>query len=507
MNDNILEVENQGRTSGRKARVWALGAATLVIGITALSPALRADETAPSKRAVRLSSVDGSVQISHGNQVLADTSVANTPLFEGSTVATAEDGRAEIQFEDGSVARLSPNSSLTLAKLSGVGASGEAEIDLDSGLGYFELQNAGLAGTITVKFGDSVVTGSGFTVIRINLDNPPGELAVFSGNAHLDRGSAVAVDLHGGETLALSANDASRYTLNETIEPDSWDSWNSDRDQVLSSESAAATGASSDSGQPGNPAWSDLDANGNWYNVPGQGNVWSPYDASNPGWDPYGSGNWMNSPGYGYTWVSAYSWGYLPYQCGMWNWYDSFGWGWAPGLGGCSPWWFGGAGYYGPNIGNGYGGYRPPLRPRPIRQPLRGGHLIAVDRHLPAPNVKLPARDKTSVVQIAGYTVQPMHTLSARPQYDHSASGFVNRTVVSNAGGSATGQGRAAGPTFATPGHPGTTGPARINAGGSAPHGASAAGGHNAPAAAPASHASSGGGFSAGGGGGGGGHH
>ena len=80
-----------------------------------------------------------------------------------------------------------------------------------------------------------------------------------------------------------------------------------------------------------NPAWNDLDANGSWYNVPGQGNVWSPYDASDPSWDPYGNGYWMFTPGYGYIWASAYSWGYMPYQCGLWNWYDGFGWGWAPG--------------------------------------------------------------------------------------------------------------------------------------------------------------------------------
>jgi len=41
------------------------------------------------------------------------------------------------------------------------------------------------------------VTASGFTVMRINLDNPPGDLAVFSGNAHLERGSALTLDLHG----------------------------------------------------------------------------------------------------------------------------------------------------------------------------------------------------------------------------------------------------------------------------------------------------------------------
>ena len=184
----------------------------------------------------------------------------------------------------------------------------------------------------------------------------------------------------------------------------------------------------------------------------------------------------------------------------MWNWYDSFGWGWAPGIGGCSPWWFGGLGYYGPNIGQGYGGYRPPLRPHPPRSPLRGTGLIAVNRRVvPGPG-SLPQRDKTSVVQIAGYTLQPMRSLSPRPAYDHSASGFVNGTVVTRVGGAPlTGQGRAAGPTFGAsrPGNAAAPGTRSYAAPGSAPSAS-----HSAPAA---SHASSGGGFSAGGGGGGGG--
>jgi len=515
---------NRSEVFGSRLSAWLLALAALAVGAQTLAPALRADDAnAQPARAVRLSSVDGGVQLSTGNQVLADGAVANTPLFEGTRVVTGDDGRAEIQFEDGSVARLSPNSALTLTVLRGAGPNSEAEITLDDGLGYFELQNGPQSGAMSLKFGDSVATASGFTVMRISLDNPPGELAVFSGNAHLDRDGALAVDMHGGESLALSANDATRYTLNESIEADSWDSWNSDRDQVLTSESAVKTGATNDYAQSSNPAWSDLDANGNWYDVPGQGNIWSPYDASNPGWDPYGNGNWGYSQGFGYTWISANSWGYLPYACGAWNWYDAFGWGWAPGVGGCNPWW--GAGLYiGPNIGNGFGGYRPPMRPRAPRRPFGGGGLIAVNRR-PMPMAgSLPARDRNTVVKIAGYTVQPLHPVSPRPVYDHSASGFVNRTVVTNVGSvPAAGQGRAdPGPTFGVSrsGSPSSSGARNSTASGAAAGARSSAGStHSASSSSSVSHASSGGGgysapaapaASGGGGhagGGGGGHH
>ena len=282
--------------------------------------------------AARLSSVEGQVRLSQGGQVIADPAVINAPLFAGTRVETGDDGKAEIQFDDGSVARLSPDSALTLTS---VGGQGGAAIVLEGGLGYFELQGGGQGGQMRVTFGDSVATATGFTVMRIKMDNPPGEVAVFSGNAHLERGNSLAVDLHGGESVTLNATDPSQYNLAETIEPDSWDAWNSDRDQALNAEAADQTGAANNfvNNNAPNPAWNDLDANGNWYNVPGQGYIWSPYEASDAGWDPYGNGNWMWTPGYGYIFVSGYPWGYMPYQCGMWNYYDGFGWGWAPGMG------------------------------------------------------------------------------------------------------------------------------------------------------------------------------
>jgi hypothetical protein len=374
--------------------------------------------TGQPARAVRLSYVDGQVKLSQGDQVLADQAVVNTPLVEGMQLTSAANGKAEIQFEDGSVARISPSSSLTLAALHGSGTGGDAELKLNSGLAYFEFQGGNEVGQMSVCFGDSVVTTSGFTVVRVTMDNPPGEVAVFSGNAHLESNNgSVALDLHGGESVALTA-DPNNYNLAESIEPNSWDAWNSDRDQVLTSEAAAQTGAPSNMGQSENPAWNDLDANGSWYNVPGQGYVWSPYDASDPGWDPYGNGNWMWTPGFGYIWASGYPWGYLPFQCGAWNFYNGFGWGWAPGMGGCMPWW--GLGFYGgPNFGYVPPGYRVIARPLPPRHPIVGRPVpvLTVNRSQPLKHMALPPRNGTAPVTIAGNAVQPLHPLPMR-QYN-----------------------------------------------------------------------------------------
>lgn len=507
-------IENRSGLAGQELSSGLLAA--LALGTILLAPVLSAEDALPA-RAVRMSSVDGQVRLLFRKQVVADQAVPNMPLFEGTELVTGDDGRAEVQFEDGSVARISPNSSLALTVLHGQGGAGDAEIKLEGGLGYFELQGSGQAGSIRIRFGDSVVTAGSPTVLRINLDNPPGALAVFSGNAHVERGSALALDLHGGESVAMSSADPSRYDLAESIEPDSWDAWNSDRDQDLASQAAVRTGAENNFEDSGNPAWNDLDANGSWYNVPDQGAIWSPNDASSPDWDPYGNGYWLTTPLFGSTWVSSYGWGYLPYHRGTWNYYSNFGWGWAPGAGGGTPWWRNG-GYGGPNIGTGFAGYHSPQPPHRHTYAGQNGAnggattgLIAVNRRPISGPSALPARDKSTPVVIAGHTVQAMHSLTPRPQYDRVGSAFITHTssgytITNQAPRTSTGPGYSGGSgTSNESGHSAASGYSGSRTSSSPPRSSGSGGGQHS--SAPVRPSSSGGGYSGGGysGGGGGG--
>ena len=392
----------------------------------------------PDMRAARLSYVQGGVRLTQGGEVIADPAPVNTPVFQGTVVSTQEDGQAELQFDDGSIARLSPNSSLQIAVLRQEHGTGKAEVLLTSGLGYFEM-SGNASDQMIARFGDSTVKASGFTVVRIDLDNPPGELAVFTGNAHLDRGN-LSLDLHGGQSLALNGTDPNQYNLAETIEPDSWDSWNADRDQDLNSQESAKTAATGAQPNNSNPAWGDLDANGSWYDVPGQGYVWSPYEAANANWDPYGCGNWVYTPQFGYIWVSCESWGYMPYMAGYWNFYDGFGWGWTPGYG--YPWWY--TGGWGWNIGNRPPRYDPPHRPKhgpvhPVEPIRRGGGfyqqnpVIAVNR-IPSAPVARPAHPVDRAATIAGSVVEPIKPLAPRPVYNHVGETASGRSALGRVG-------------------------------------------------------------------------
>jgi hypothetical protein len=403
---------------------------------------------APASRAVRLSFVEGAVQVVQDGQVIADPAYANLPLFEGAQVITGGEGRAEVQLEDGSLARVSPNSTITFSVLQQQGNGSRTEIVVNSGLTYFELQPSTGEHSLRVHYGTTSFAASSFSVVRVTADEPPGELAVFSGNVHLERGNTLQVDVHGGESLHLNGTEGSGYNIAETIEPDSWDSWNADRDQLLNSESADKTAASGSFVNGQGMGMNDLDSNGNWYDVPGQGFVWSPYDAQlqGAGWDPYGFGHWVYYPRYGYVWASGYGWGYAPYSCGLWNFYDNFGWGWAPG-GGCSPWW-GGGGYYGGyggggwyNIGRSPRGYQPPRRPQPgpIHPHPGGPHPVTPVHRVGLPTVPVDRRPTgggsvpvtgrprpSQPVTIAGHTVEPLRPVAPRTTYER-ANGFVGR--------------------------------------------------------------------------------
>jgi FecR protein len=472
--------------------LWAAGAGASSLDDNAPDAA----HGAADLRAVRLSSVEGQVRVVQEGQVIADPATSNLPLFEGSQVVTGNDGRAEIQLEDGSVARLSPNSTLTFSVLQLQGTSSHTEVVLNGGLAYFELQPSIAEHSLRVSYGPASFSATGFSVVRVTLDHPPGDLAVFSGNVHLDRGDQLQLDIHGGESLSLDLSDLTRYNLADSITPDSWDSWNADRDQVLNGQAAEKTAATGSYVNSQAVGMSDLDANGNWYDVPGQGYVWSPYDAqgAGAGWDPYGYGQWVSYPGYGYIWNSGYDWGYAPFQCGLWNYYDNFGWGWAPG-GGCNPWWGLGRGGWGYNIGRGPHGYLPPRRPMPIPgrprplggRELRAANVIRVDRRpASAVNMALYAHPTQPVV-IGGHTVEPLRPVAPRQTYDRPAG-----VVARQPGG-----------YYPAPTHSAAGSYVRPATGGYHPPAATYSG-HAQSAPAPAAHPSySGGG---GGGGGGGGH-
>jgi hypothetical protein len=308
----------------------------------------------------RLSSISGSVQL---NQVITPQSdrtqaassgdmppapppdklfqqaSVNMPVLAGTEISTGDNGQAELQFNDGSIARVTPQSSLSVITLS---SSGE-QLQTVSGLSYYEVPD-GLTGVLTVRVGPDTVRLARGALLRVDMDSTPYSIALLRGEAHVNNpGSDVGFEVSMGQTATIDPQSANNYDLQQDVASSSWDAWNSDRDQQGAEMAAGETNARVGSGNEDGAGWDDLDYYGTWYDVPGAGMAWAP-DGVDASFDPYGSGSWGYYPGNGYLWISAYPWGWLPYHCGGWGYYPGFGYMWQPGTGCGSG--FGGGGWY-----------------------------------------------------------------------------------------------------------------------------------------------------------------
>jgi FecR protein len=388
--------------------------ATLFLFFIGFAPAhSRAQDTASN--VARVSFVQGSVQLLAGQGSDFQQAVMNMPVVEGAQLQTGGDGQAEVEFGDGSVARLTPNSSLQFGHL----GLDQVQLQQAAGLAYYEFNVGDGHPPFTVQFSNATVQATANTIMRIGLD-AGWDVAVISGAVNLEgQGSAVPV---GENQSARSGSDpnGAPYTVAQGINGDSWDNWNQDRDQAIAQEASAQTPVRDESANPDNEAWNDLDADGNWYPVEGEGNVWVPAGVG-AGWDPYGSGYWGYYPTLGYTWISGYPWGWLPYHCGAWNYY-SFGWGWAPG-GGCGRVWS-------PVVivRHHPPGWNMPLHPPSGIRP-QPGRLVVVDR---GPEAKgpwglrggpAPRPDHQMALNFKGNAVAPIGRVDVRPQAFAAARG------------------------------------------------------------------------------------
>ena len=85
-------------------------------------------------RIVRLSDVQGSVQIDKNTGLGLESAFINLPITQGVHLHTGKNGRAEVEFEDGSSLRLTPNSTVEFTKL-GLSDAGQriSEVNLTGG--------------------------------------------------------------------------------------------------------------------------------------------------------------------------------------------------------------------------------------------------------------------------------------------------------------------------------------------------------------------------------------
>jgi hypothetical protein len=340
---------NQIRNSGLLLSILF----TLVFSLAPLARAQDSDEDDghdSHARIVRISYVEGEVRLDTGHGYESVT--MNVPVTEHNWLQTRSDGWAEIQMEDGSIIRMAPDTIIAFTELGRSSSGGTiTTVDLDQGEAEFKIiRHDDSDFQVTVKNKTITLAQSGSFRVTSTNSNPM-EIAVFKGEVGVrDPESGGEVAVWKNETFVIDPSDVTRYALDKGAEADDLDQWSKQRDDYLSTYAAGRNYTQS----PYQYGAGDLNYYGQYYDVPGYGNLWQP-NGVGVGWDPFSNGYWSYSPGFGYTWVSSYPWGWMPYRYGRWVFVNGRGWCWAPG--GWNRW------YSRPRLANAPPGFHAPLPP------------------------------------------------------------------------------------------------------------------------------------------------
>jgi hypothetical protein len=269
-------------------------------------------------RLARLSYVEGIISYQHSADVEWSTASINLPLEPGDRIYTGPDGKAEIEFDDGSVYRLARNTDIEILSLSDnlfqlrvlVGfstleVSGDTDFEIDTPAAAFNTLRKGIYRFNVGENGDSEA------VVR------KGKLE--AANNHFSR------RIDSGEIVRVASSETGNPEFAKYDRRDEWDEWNDRRDADLYVYNDRRylpddvyMGASG------------LQQYGHWIDDDTYGSAWVPYyvDVS---WSPYSIGRWCYRPAFGWTWISYEPWGWLPYHYGRWYNSPVYGWCWIPG--------------------------------------------------------------------------------------------------------------------------------------------------------------------------------
>ena len=290
----------------------------LLVSLLLSLPALAGSQA----RIVRLSDVQGSVRIDKNTGIGFENAFVNLPVVQGTQLRTGANGRAEVEFEDGSSMRLAPNTAVEFGKL-GLDDSGKriSEINLTQGMAYVNWLGKD---DFNLAFSHEKLSLDHSAHFRVEASSHVADLAVFKGEVQVEGpGGQLSVDKKKTATFDVADNDKSSVENKIAAAPlDDWDKEaTSYHDQYAKNNNSSPFGY----------GISDLNYYGAYSNVPGYGMMWQPYFAG-VGWDPFMDGAWGFYPGFGYMFASAYPWGWLPYRYGNWMFIPGNGWMWQPGM-------------------------------------------------------------------------------------------------------------------------------------------------------------------------------
>src|SRR5438477_710930 len=318
----------------------AICVAVLIAGCTAGT----AFADSSHARIVRLSLVQGDVRFArdvkgdpladaHGNW---EQAVLNLPIRQGYVVAT-DNGRAEVEFENGAMAFLAENSVLEFYDLSSEDGGFTTRLILRQGSAEFYV-NPGQGDYFSVTGGDFSVQAETRTTFRMNNFDDGSSVNVLQGRLTTLANGKNSM-LEKGQSLSLRAGEPDSMAVERVPPSDDFDQWVSGRIETAST--ATNAGLQYANSYNYTSGFGDLYTYGAWFPVAGYGNCWRPYGVGF-GWSPFDYGSWYYDPFFGWSFIGGQPWGWLPYHYGGWMFRPGVGWVWSPtgsfGTGGVGRW-------------------------------------------------------------------------------------------------------------------------------------------------------------------------
>jgi FecR protein len=302
--------------------VSLLSAATAAAACLLLTVPALADSQA---RIVRLSDVQGPVQIDKNTGIGFESAFPNLPIVQGTQLKTGASGRAEVEFEDGSTLRLTPNTTVEFSTLSLSDAGKRTSaVNLVEGMAYINWLGKS-SEAFTMNFSSEKVSLDHPAHFRVQISPELSQLAVFKGDVEAESASGTVVVAK--KKTATFASDDGKSTIADNVKETPFDVW--DKEALAYHDQYVNQNAKSTS-SPYAYGLSDLNYYGSYSNVSGYGMLWQPY-FTGVGWSPFADGAWGWYPGSGYMFASAYPWGWLPYRYGNWVYVPRSGWMWQAG--------------------------------------------------------------------------------------------------------------------------------------------------------------------------------
>ena len=276
-------------------------------------------------RIVRLSEIEGSVQIDRNTGQGFEKAIMNMPITEGMRIRT-NSGRAEVEFENGSVLRLADDSSVQFDKLTR-GDDGQMinDVRVNDGTVYVNYKHKAADG-FRLEYAKDSLNLDRDVHFRLSVFPEKAQISVLKGELDVPENGLTA-KLKKNETLNVNFNDQAQAAVAKGISSlpaDYWDEQRSAYDSQYQDQYAKNK-------YPYQYGFSDLNYYGTFFNAPGYGMLWQPFGVTSA-WNPFGDGAWAFYPGFGYMWVSGYPWGWTPYRYGNWLYTPSYGWAWQPGM-------------------------------------------------------------------------------------------------------------------------------------------------------------------------------